>query len=57
MSLKKTISTFSSQDVTQCAKMGKQIILLQHEVDKHKSMKVHKEREMSFTRTIGMHKR
>lgn len=53
ISLKQMFSKFSVQDINQCAEMGKQIISLQLQLDKHKSQNEMKNRESSFTRTIG----
>lgn len=51
--LKQSIRKFSSQNVDQWAKLGKEIISLQLQLDRHKTLKDKKERELSFTRTIG----
>ena len=53
MVLKQTISDHSIKDVNQVAHLGKQVISLQLQVDKHKSQSEVRERERSFSRTIG----
>lgn len=51
--LKKTISRFTGQNIDQCAKLGKEIISLQIKLDRQQINSVKKERELSFSRTIG----
>ena len=52
--LKKTISKFTAQNIDQWAKLGKEIISLQIKLDRQQISSVKKERELSFSRTIGM---